>query len=533
MLYEMVEQVLDSLSNQWQAVADTLTRFARKDDFPAGDVVRKAIFELDGATPPKPLPTCLVGQCLQLKVDVVSERAGARTWTPASNLLSHFNLFFRLQEIERELISNNFLGLFPLPLSTVDFEVCKTLFERVEEFIEDAVERLEAAASEEANRVNIGRIRGAVEDIASYPILTSEYTPAPSPGAGQYDGGGGGTVSLKRTVDGAIRQVLGRLPRAADTRSFIVSLKQSFEVVQQGGYTVMNWTPRSYAGQTDLGGGVTGAQASLYTRAEVALDKALPLLDGLYPLLPEHDPQLIEAARMIVRSELSAVVKEMAAEGGPTIARIEVLFESLLDRDILEDGVPVKDGHLGYLRTKFGLEKNRVNTLEEETNFSNFLVLEDYVTSIRDSFDRFRDELRGKDLGTNLVLLSRALSVTAESVEEIHAAMDSVFVAANERQVAAFPDGDGNLVLVDDLLKWVVTFASEEAPALVHEGGRRGIEAIVPTARKLEGLVRRFIDAIPTEPLLPDGLRHPRVIHPLRELRGYLQRVQNLAAGIA
>jgi hypothetical protein len=107
--------------------------------------------------------------------------------------------------------------------------------------------------------------------------------------------------------------------------------------------------------------------------------------------------------------------------------------------------------------------------------------------------------------------------------------MDSVFVAAAERQVAAFPDGTGQNMLVEDLLSWVTTFASDEAPALVQDGGKRGIAAIIPTADLLAGLVRRFIEDIPKDRQLPDGLRHPRVLHPLQELRTYLERISSLA----
>jgi hypothetical protein len=219
-------------------------------------------------------------------------------------------------------------------------------------------------------------------------------------------------------------------------------------------------------------------------------------------------------------------------EGGPRFVRVDGLFDLLLKGETAEDGVTIRGGHIGYLTEKFGLKDSLINTLEEESNFSNFIIFQDYVNSLRDSWTRFKDVFKDKDLGTNLVLLSRALSVTAEAVVEVHAAMDSVFVGAAERQVAAFPDGSDHSILVDDLLSWVVTFASDEAPSLVREGGKRGIAAIVPTAQQLVDLVRRFIDAIPTEPLLPEGLRHPRVVHPLQELRSYLDRVHDLASSI-
>jgi hypothetical protein len=344
---------------------------------------------------------------------------------------------------------------------------------------------------------------------------------------------GAGGLSLQRSIEGAMREVLGRLPKANDPRSFVAALNQSFQVKQIEGHVEVSWAPRSYAGQTDLGGGVTGGQASLYARAKVALDNSLPLLDGLYPLLPEADDDLVAAARAIVRNKFIEVVDELGVEGGPRIARVDDLFKTLLDEDVVdEEGTKSVNGYLGYLKEVFGLSSAQVNTLEEETNVTNFTVLEDYIISLRDGWNRFRDSLFGKDLGTRFVLLSRALSVAAESVGEVYAAMDSVFVGPAERQVAAFRDEDGKPVLIEELLSWIVTFTSEEAPRLIYEGGRRGVASVFPTAKLLESLTRRFIQAIPHEPSLPEGLRHPRVLNPLLELRAYLERVQQLAQDV-
>jgi hypothetical protein len=526
MLYESVDNSLETLRSQWQGLRDTLAGFAGT--LPV-DSVREQIrapADLD-----QPLTGGLAKNCQDLIALVVAEQAGVRTWTPMSLLVSHFNTFFRLQDSQREIIQNKFSGLFPLALpDTGAVKGILDLCNRIGEFIEGVIESVEEAVSEEANRVNVGRLRGAVEDIASYPLLTSELRAAPFPSSGGYDGGG--ALSLRRQVDGAVREVLGRLPRTSDPRSFVAALKQSFEIIEVEGHTDFRWTPRTYAGQTELGGGVTGAQASLYTRAQVALDRSLPLLDGLYPLLPDADPELTDASRAIVRTELTAVVGELSMEGGPRFARVDGLFDSLLRGATIENGSTIPDGHLGYLQAKFGLEKDLINTLDEESNFSNFTVFQDYIFSIEDSWKRFKSLFEEKDLGTNLVQLSRALSVTGESVGEVRAAMDSVFIGVAERQVARFPDGAGHTILVDDLLSWVVTFASEEAPALVQQGGKRGIAAIVPTAQQLANLIRRFVEAIPSDPLLPDGLRHPRVLHPLQELRTYLEQVHDLAANV-
>jgi hypothetical protein len=84
-------------------------------------------------------------------------------------------------------------------------------------------------------------------------------------------------------------------------------------------------------------------------------------------------------------------------------------------------------------------------------------------------------------------------------------------------------------MLVSDLLSWIASFATDEAPVLVQEGGRRGVSAIIGTAHKLENMTAKLVAELPADPSLPDGLRHPRVRNPLDELRTYLRRVAQLA----
>ena len=76
---------------------------------------------------------------------------------------------------------------------------------------------------------------------------------------------------------------------------------------------------------------ITGAQASLYHRAKVALDQCLPLLDGLTTLDPCWDQQDAEATRAIVRSALVGLVNELGTIGGPRVQRVDDYFRILLD----------------------------------------------------------------------------------------------------------------------------------------------------------------------------------------------------------
>jgi hypothetical protein len=111
--------------------------------------------------------------------------------------------------------------------------------------------------------------------------------------------------------------------------------------------------------------------------------------------------------------------------------------------------------------------------------------------------------------------------------------MDSVFVGPAERQVVAFQDQNGNDIFIDELLSWVEGFTNDQAPNLVKEAGKRGAAAIIPTGQLLANLVCQFKDQVgKPDSNLPAGLRHPRVLPPLRELDTYLRSVVDLAQNI-
>src|SRR5262249_50321217 len=106
-------------------------------------------------------------------------------------------------------------------------------------------------------------------------------------------------------------------------------------------------------------------------------------------------------------------------------------------------------GQLGSLQDVFGLVGEKVNTVDEEQNLTNFLILVDLVNSLwltwRSQQKAFDHSASGRSfLGTQLVLLSRNLSVLAESVDELYFAMNSVFLGPAERQVTKLEfTGDG------------------------------------------------------------------------------------------
>jgi hypothetical protein len=104
----------------------------------------------------------------------------------------------------------------------------------------------------------------------AFPILTEElgYPPSPAAGGGATTRGGGGkNGGLGPIVNKAIQDALGWKVKPGDATGFVGALNQSFQLKTVEGAVVSTWTPRSYVVQSDLSGGITGAQASIYTMA--------------------------------------------------------------------------------------------------------------------------------------------------------------------------------------------------------------------------------------------------------------------------
>lgn len=98
---------------------------------------------------------------------------------------------------------------------------------------------------------------------------------------------------------------------------------------------------------------------SVLTQAQQAVDRALPLLDGLTPLNPGAGEDF-EALKTIVRKQMLALVEEL---GPPRVSRVGQIFRLLGGPNIDSVAGISPDsigGTLGTLRDQFG-EQNRTN----------------------------------------------------------------------------------------------------------------------------------------------------------------------------
>jgi hypothetical protein len=407
-------------------------------------------------------------------------------------------------------------------------------------------------------------VQGAI-NAPTFPILTEEIGYPPSPLARQSGGaGGGGGAALGQVVGQALNGVLGWKLKSDDPKGFLAALNASFTCTEVEGHSVCTWQPRSYIVQSDITGGIAGAQASIFARAKDALDQSLPLLNGLYALDPTAEPEKVYAFREVVRDQLTQVVNEFGYQGGPRVSRVNTYFTILLGNAFV--GIPplapqlvqtdsdLIGGTLGALRDTYGIftisivqgvraRNALINTVDDEQDTTNYRVLADYVTSLAQSWVSNVGLLAGAGgttfFGTQLVLISRQLTVVSEDVDEVRFALDSVFIGPDERQALQvnfnysplnpplppappFPRAPVNPVVMffEDYAGWAQNFVSEEAPQLIQSGGIIGVRTTVLTIiQQLEGLAFGILDVNnPNNPGLPLGFHTGRVQQTLQQL---------------
>lgn len=430
---------------------------------------------------------------------------------------------------------------------------CKIGIDQLQEMT-DAT--LPAATVADAVRTAGTEVASAVSNAPSYPVLTQEVgygSPAPASSTAPAASGSGALgLNLGAVAAKAISDVLGWKAKSDDPKAFVGALNASFTCTDVEGHTVCTWTPRTYAIATDLAGGITGAQASIYSRAQAAVNNALPLLDGLYPLDPTADREDIDALKGVARNQMTEMVAELGMLGGPRSTRVSQYFSLLLDTAFpLLPGATIETdpnkigGTLGTLRNVLGCAANDdfVNSVEDEQDVTNFRLLSDYMTSLAQSWVNnlpffMTPPQPGTQpfFGTQLVLLSRQLSVIAESVEEVRFSMDSVFIGPAERQTLAILLQLGGQqpfsMYVDDLLSWVETFAIEEGPRLVQDGGKYAVgDSFARQASNLQLLVQAA-----TQPVnianLPDAYNTGRVQVAWRQLAAQLTNLVQIASPV-
>jgi hypothetical protein len=207
-------------------------------------------------------------------------------------------------------------------------------------------------------------------------------------------------------------------------------------------------------------------------------------------------------------------------------------------------------GTLGDIRDVLGLRQiagpgrftSYINTVDDETNVTNFRIVVDYANSLwngwSNSIPFFVNFRTTPFLGTQLVIISRQLGVVSEAVDEVRFVLDSVFIGPSERQTVAIDFrtlGPGVFddvppIFLEDLLSWMQSFVTEEAPAVIQSGGKFGLgEEFCATVWQLSQQIYGTYLFAQSPAAVPPGLNTFRVLTALQKLADQLYRLFTFA----
>jgi hypothetical protein len=414
-------------------------------------------------------------------------------------------------------------------------------------------------------------IKQDLDFVTGFPLQVFDSNSMPS-------GGGAGvstTPSAQATVDAQMKAVLGRSTGTGGVAGTLAALDRSFQPVVSGGVDTWVWQPQSYAVQSDIGAGVTGEQASLARLAASVGDEILPLISGLQPLVPEAkvNPDEIQAAQSIIASSWPGFVNEVGTDGGPRITRaaslvgdaatslvtLGILLATYATGTSLADIYPLPPGarpvdRAKHVPTQFDWtnpgprpsgwpapSRNNVVTGDDEANYTNFVIASDRMQMVIRVFVSLYYEggqvPTSEDRGFLVTLLQRALGSTGEAADALAAALDSVNLGRDEREVIFVPGTDpsastntppyAGTLSVEDIVSWAQSFPGQEAAPLLQNAGNVGILSINNRAVDIQTAVEALQTFAPSG---PPGLSHPRVTYALMILWDSLDDVKSYAS---
>lgn len=389
--------------------------------------------------------------------------------------------------------------------------------------------------------------------VSPYAYLTRDIASFSGDGTDSF--GAAADATLGPTVAKALQKVLGWKVNSNDSKGFVNALNQSFSLTLFEGHVQSQWTPRSYAVQTDLSGGIAGAQASIYTMANTILGQALPLLSGLYALKPDFDEEYVSVLKQTAASQLSSLVAELGYLGGPRIVRVNQYFRVLMGIPVDANGsLPAKQvefwkdpdrvtGTLGFLRNALGLgavTSTYVNNVADEQDVTNFRVIVDYINAIFNSWQnslKYFTAMHSPFLGTQLVWISRQLGVVNETVEEARFVLDSVFIGRAEREtllMSGLVDGAGKglpSITLEELLSMIQSLMTQEGPDIIQTGGKFAIgEDFSQMVLQLQHYVAAAITFAKTQHF--SALNTDRVLVALHKLQRQLEELRKTAKAV-
>ena len=362
-------------------------------------------------------------------------------------------------------------------------------------------------------------VQYTIDDIAAY-MPTASPGPAAFAGASTL-GWSEAEDPLDSPINRAFAAVLGSDLDVNKPTAVIDRLNHVFKQTVVDGDIEYVWQPQpNYTVQTTNGTVLTGALASFNQLVDSSLSTAETLFALVKPLVPTIAKHKADAEIAVLRNLLKTLHTALHAQL-PLQQRIEGLFKSV-------------DQQLNRIRDDFGLHRANIVTTDDEQVFASYRVGRSAVDKLRETFVQLRDEFGGtpKFLGSQVVLLSNALSSLADTVDMAVNAMTALGYGPLEQRSLLLPLPEGRRgtapISFDGLMSWLRSFTSE-SKLLIDSGGTRGVMAMTPDAQQLSELVRATASV---NPEVHRALRHPRIRRIMESLRLQLDDVVELAEGI-
>jgi hypothetical protein len=393
----------------------------------------------------------------------------------------------------------------------------------------------------------------------------------------------GNSNLLTRQAERALTQVLGRSP-GRGASGFIQALNSTFPTGKNDRVLftpsrsiVSMYSPDGEGNQVisgKNGSGLTGqlsvAQANLYRQASIIVVDSLKVLATIEPFDPSADIDAVEALRSLIQTQMQSLLEEFGRLDRPRPNRVNS-YLSAMTTSIADIGT----------RARLSGTSPFPVTSEDESQVAAFELVNNYITTLKTIWQQYLN-LKTSTAATlsanysdRLSRVSILLPVIADSNASFMAAMDSVGFTESERRsdAALFTEltelsppqftlsidsrallpsnisSIGNVELpnitVNDFNEWLDRFATIEAPSVLADSGRFGLDFVTDQADTLFWTIAFVLDFIafdtaaqPTTPrgtagipgaILDDIFAFDRVEQALKELAFQLDALASLS----
>ena len=236
----------------------------------------------------------------------------------------------------------------------------------------------------------------------------------------------------------------------------------------------------------------------------------------------------MDAARSVVEAEFRAVIEELGTAGRPAARRGSTACSNPAHQTS-SGGQPAGRGGMTRLsRAVFGLVQGQVNTIEEEQVFSNFLLLRDYVSTLKASWTASTPPSAARPRDPAGAAVERAAGRRRVGRRGARPRWTRCSSAPPSARSPASTPATAAGCSSPNCCPGSPPSPATEAPELVQQGGRRSMGRS-SRPRSLDPAGRAAAHRHRRRPRAARGHATPAVRHPLEELTAYLRQVVELA----